>query len=761
MIEAQGPDGQRLQFPDGTSRETMRAAMAKRYPPPAGGPKSFDAAGARAAGYSDAEISAHLGQGKAKPAPKAPSGFGLAAAQRLIDLAAKSQGKAESDATKRFAGRDMSRVASAQGLFFNGADEIEGAGAYLETAAKNGVRRLMGDDAPYSAKQAFDTVRQRYDDIGKADAARRPVGAAVEGMGAGIIPAVAAAVMTGGGAAIPALTRVAPAISKVPAIMRLMAASGALGTAGGAVSGGLGAQPGERAEGAKSGAAVGGIAGLAVPVALNVAGRALAPLADPAIAGARAFIASAKGDKAGAARAAAERLSKPEQRVALALERARARDAAGGHVETPDMAPYQGGGENVAGLAELVAQSPGPGRQVVRHAIQENQAATQNAIKGDIGESLGGRGDYFEHIDSQQGARKAAVKPLFDEAFGSPLEAEAFNAEFGALMGRLPKGALDEAFDIARKEGRDPVDLGFEVSPASGDIPSMVGVKTPTVETLHYVKKGIDQTLEKYRNDVTGRLDLSGSPGARADAGVRSDLAAGLRRVSEPYDQAMTRWGDDSDHIEAFKLGGNVLSETFDMQSEQVRRVVTDMSEEARAEYTKGVGEAILRKVRGQGGGIGAMRKLLKNEDVAEKVQLAFPTAEAFEDFMERAGVRVGQEARNQQLWGNSRTFGRQAAADDLELNDDALNAAIDVATLNLHGLAKGGIMNMFGKKGRSVLDDDKANLALAKAVTDPAARDNLLRLLALQRAQSINSGVPKASGYLAAPAGAEAARGR
>src|SRR5690606_33021347 len=33
-IQVQGPDGQMLEFPDGTDRETMRSAMAKRY----GGP---------------------------------------------------------------------------------------------------------------------------------------------------------------------------------------------------------------------------------------------------------------------------------------------------------------------------------------------------------------------------------------------------------------------------------------------------------------------------------------------------------------------------------------------------------------------------------------------------------------------------------------------------------------------------------------------------------------------------------------------------
>ena len=34
MPEVRGPDGQRYQFPEGTSPEVMRQAMAKRYPKP-------------------------------------------------------------------------------------------------------------------------------------------------------------------------------------------------------------------------------------------------------------------------------------------------------------------------------------------------------------------------------------------------------------------------------------------------------------------------------------------------------------------------------------------------------------------------------------------------------------------------------------------------------------------------------------------------------------------------------------------------------
>lgn len=46
-IQVEGPDGQLLEFPDDTPRETMRAAMQKRYPPTFSGVSaSVDSTGA-------------------------------------------------------------------------------------------------------------------------------------------------------------------------------------------------------------------------------------------------------------------------------------------------------------------------------------------------------------------------------------------------------------------------------------------------------------------------------------------------------------------------------------------------------------------------------------------------------------------------------------------------------------------------------------------------------------------------------------------
>ena len=57
-IQVQGPDGQLLEFPDGTSRETMKAAMQKRY----GAPKA-----ASGGGRTDTGIG-QLVSGQRKPA---------------------------------------------------------------------------------------------------------------------------------------------------------------------------------------------------------------------------------------------------------------------------------------------------------------------------------------------------------------------------------------------------------------------------------------------------------------------------------------------------------------------------------------------------------------------------------------------------------------------------------------------------------------------------------------------------------------------
>lgn len=830
--------------------------------------------------------------------------------------------------------------------------QLQGEAFALQTKLANLAGRLTGKPEAYTSDEArrasVDTFRERK----AAEQKRHPVGAPV----ASVAGSIAAPGMIQGG------NWVAGAKS-MPA---MIARSGALSGLAGAVYG--------HGTGEAGGTVRGGLAGLATGVVLPplVAGggkvltKLAAPIFDPIAARVAPWI------KKTAARHAAPpsfahpitpvaeaaegapghvpvttvketaraRVTKPEVRAAEAIKKAMARDEAAGHTIDPTRPLRHAGGENVAALYDVVAQSPGPGRQIMREAIDRHRTATSAAIRDDIGTALGGKGDYFASAEKLRTDRAAAVKGDMAEAFAEPLGTDAFDANFGALMSRLPKGALEAARDIARKEGRNPDELGLTMLDSyAGHVgpgaPQPVGVSardlkgvqgglpgkntqgrslldfiaanggikdeagelagrgvgdwhkgkpfrraavrddgltmeemaakahaagyfpdakvpawdaadnmhpvgpedlaaaidaemsgamryardpdpqtlaregrvgsledriraagvssqgtaddvgrqlgeaeadlarleahadgpnvgmspnepasavTPTLETMHYVKKGIDQTLEQYRNQVTGRLDLSGSPGAQADAGVRTLLGQAMRRASKPYDKAMASWGDDSDNIQALKLGRDVFSPKFDMQSENLARLHSEMSEEARSQFQKGVGEAIIAEVR-KSGDIRTVRRLLGDnaDEFKDRIALAFnndPTA--FGLFLESMAGRADDAARDTRFMGGSPTYGRQAARADLEAESaHPLDVAGDM--IGTPGALAGKALQAALKTlprgaSRSAIGDTQANAALGRSATDP---DEVTRLLNMLQAGRRIGAAPKLAGRL------------
>ena len=465
----------------------------------------------------------------------------------------------------------------------------------------------------------------------------------------------------------------------------------------------------------------------------------------------------------------------PDVRAARAIERAKARDLAAGDMPpvAPGAMPIHQGGENLTAMADVVANSPGPGRGVIRRAVRDYEDAAVNRTKGDIARDLGGRDDYFDTLDATMASRALAAEPARQRAFAAPIDPVAFGAEISPLMSRVPKKAINYAMEIARRDGVNPNDLGIEMVRVPGrptsetvtemvkervpgggfrDVPKQREVRVeapledtefiisrPTMKTLHYIKKGIDQELEAYRNAVTGKLEVGNGLGA-ATAKLRSEYGQALRKANPDYDEFMQIWGDESGHVNALELGRDAFSAKGDMSSELLRRRVNEMNDVERDMFRKGVGEALIAEVRSSKGDVGALRKLLRSEENADRLALAFPDDQAFANFMESAARRVAERDVNSRLMGGSPTDPRMAARADLEAEGfDAGGAAMDAFTGDLGGAARkvaAEALKRVPRRSRSVLGDPEANLALARALTDPDEMTRVLNSLNASRAR-------------------------
>jgi hypothetical protein len=253
-----------------------------------------------------------------------------------------------------------------------------------------------------------------------------PAAIAIPGEIAGAVGATVAAAPV---AAVAGATRLGAAASRLPQFAKF----GALGAAEGALAGSGNAVEGERLGGAATGAGIGAPVGAVAPSVV----RGVSNLA-------------------GGVRNAFS----PQSNVAADLSRALVRDndtpqalaqrAAAFSVERPGVATLaDAGGENVKGLVERVAQTPGAGRTQVVPALSDRQKGQANRIAVDLRSLTGTHKTAVQAIDETMKARSQAAKPLYEKAYAVDVSqdqaaVDAFLNEIGTGWGRtiINSGAL-------------------------------------------------------------------------------------------------------------------------------------------------------------------------------------------------------------------------------------------------------------------------------------------------------------------------------
>jgi len=229
----------------------------------------------------------------------------------------------------------------------------------------------------------------------------------------------------------------------------------------------------------------------------------------------------------------------------------------------PDLATLKTAPDLITG-AEAVGQ---PGKAALA-SLSRREGATGNALNAEVSTRQLGRParilDAFADasgvapeaasgdIQALVTAGRAKAAPLYAEAYASgPVETPALR---GLLQRPSVKKAMGNALKIAAEEDRNPGDLGFQVSPASGDIPEMITVKSPTAETWDLVKRGLDDVLETYRDKTTGKLVLDNE--GRAVLGTLKSLRQELVDANPAYGKALAASGDYLSADQAFLGAG-------------------------------------------------------------------------------------------------------------------------------------------------------------------------------------------------------------
>ena len=432
--------------------------------------------------------------------------------------------------------------------------------------------------------------------------------------------------------------------------------------------------------------------------------------------------------------------SRGERRVASAIENAVTRDEmtpagllAGRSFE--GQLPLERGGENLIGLAEVAAQSPGRARTAITNAVRTRAENTSNRVSGRLAEGLGAEGNVYQNLQRQVAARGDAAKQGMAaiEATPVPLGEDSVRAIRSNLTNKPIRDEIENAIADLSPEGSAAANRLFGLSDQALDNPGALELTVREAQDISYAL-----------NEAAGRA-YRGGFGTRGERlkGLANAIRGDARQASPEYRQWLQQYGDDSQAIDALRTGTNVFaraSEKNAMSSAQLRERWAEWSDAAKDNYRLGVGEAILDKVRG-GQDVATMRKLLKDGELAERARIAFGSDDAFERFMQSAADEVSMQNVNNQLLGGSPTMRRAAgAADVAEQDGGAGRAALDFLTdmTSPIGATRQAVkmaIKSLPKKDRSIIGDQELNGLLGRALTDETEMTRLLNLLESERA--------------------------
>lgn len=525
---------------------------------------------------------------------------------------------------------------------------------------------------------------------------------------------------------------------------------GRLGQAGG-VSAAYGAAEGDGVGGRVGSAALSGVLGVGTAGALE----GVAPLA--------------RGALRGIERARAPRASLPnrqEARVGSAIENAIVtRDQMTPDQVIANMAegrlPFAAGGENLLGLAETAAQAPGQARAALVRTAKEVQDGATNRVQQQLSDQFGADGNFYvtlrDRVRQQRDTAKQGMDAMADTLV--PLDDASVQAFRSGLSSRAVRDAAEEAIADMSPEGAAAANRLFGLGDQVLDNPGAATITVREAQDISYALR--EAASRAYRGGFNSR--------GEALQNLSTAIRQNARERVKPYDAWLKQYGDDAEANDALRVGKNLFARPTErnaMSVPELRERWADWSDLAKENFRLGVGEAVLDRVRA-GGGVPALRRVLKDQDVAERIALAFGGEDEFARFMQFATDETTLQGQLNQILGNSSSARRLAGRADLEAQGmdplDLVEGAADFTNpISAAGRVSKEVLRRLPRKDRSILGDAELNGLLGRALTDETEMTRLLNLL--QNRSALNNrvaGRARALGLLSTPAVAGAGQER
>jgi hypothetical protein len=477
------------------------------------------------------------------------------------------------------------------------------------------------------------------------------------------------------------------------------------------------AGPGHRMEGGATGAAM-------VPV---VAGVSRLPLAAADV-GKSVLQGSPGLARRIIAKAIKEDMNTPES-VGTSIAEAQANDVPMALGDT---------GENVRGLMAASSRASGVGRTIVRDALETRQAALADRITGAIERDLGPVANPHQVADELMTKARTEAGPLYDAAYAH-LGVQQFVDKIRPLLARPSmKKALSNAYRIAQEEGENPETLGLSkfkpsdspILDASGkpmQVDEVQVTTVPTWKTLDFIKRGMDDVVEGYRDPTSGKLNLD-TEGRAVNNTLRSFIGS-FDAANPAYAAARKAWSGPVSGIGAMNTGRKFLNMTADDIEARMR----DMSPFEKQMAALGTRRAMAELVSSKGDTADIVHALVGTGKKRAMLARLFGDRKQFQRFADTLGQeKEGWRSFRQALLGSTTAANVK--------DDQALEGAAMAADFAAGGMPVATATSKAFKLLRFKLGEKaQQQIAALLSNTDPAA---IRELAAELRAQAEKRGL-------------------
>lgn len=368
-------------------------------------------------------------------------------------------------------------------------------------------------------------------------------------------------------------------------------------------------------------------------------------------------------------------------------------------------------GENTRELAASMGRHRGESRSVVRTIAGNRQEQQLERISSAVRRDLGPTANIRDLGEELMLRAKDESAPLYDDAFKAR-GAGAVSEKMSAVLRRPSvKRAMVRARRIAEEEGRDPNALGFDLN-AQGEV---VLTKTPSWETLHYIKTGLDDVIEGYRDKTSGKLVLDAE--GRLINNTKNRLLGLMDQYNPVYKEARAAYAGPAAMRDALELGRGALRRSPDDVAANIKNLGPSEMEM----YRLGLRKAIVDLIGSKGDYADKVNALIGTPRARSVLKKVLGGEANYERFIATLQDERAMGLTYKAVHGNSATAGRMAF-DETTSGENVARHVLDVA----QSAKSGGITGAVVRAGEKVAEAGKFGAGSA----GDKARADVARLL-------------------------------